>query len=136
MAILKAEGEFEFKEVAELAEMLPDFNGRYLAFLGSRARKLLKMNYLSGQELQLRKFPVDTIGRNTITSDVNKKQTETKVYSYPVNLFEKGRMLRDGTRQEGKFIITRKLKQDVMMNVTSYTNEFETRFLQGDLNKI
>ena len=75
MAILKAEAEFNFQPIFKLAQILPELNGRLLSLIGARSRKLLKMNYLSGQEINLNKFPVDKLGRYTITSDVNKRRT-------------------------------------------------------------
>ena len=135
MAILKAEVEFETGFINELAKAIPQINGGFLSFVGSRARTLLKEKYLSGQEIDLSAFPTDRIGRYTVTSDVNKRQTETKIYSYPVNLFEKGRTLRDGSTEPGKYIITKKLKQSVMMGMTGYTTEYERR-IQKDLDKI
>ena len=135
MAVLKADVEFDTGFVKELSRQIPEINVRFLSFVGARARTILKEQYLSGQELNLSAYPKDSIGRYTVTSDVNKKQTETKVYSYPVNLFEKGRTLRDGSREPGKFIITGKLKQAVMMGMATYTKEFETR-IQKDLDKL
>ena len=126
MAILKFEVEYSNSTVLNLLEKVPELSGRYLSLVGKRARTLLKENYLSGQELNLKAFPEDKIGRKTVTSDVNRKRDTTKIYSYPLNLFEKGRRLRDGSKEAGKYIITKKLKQDVMARVASYTNEFES----------
>ena len=135
MAILKAEVTFDLTPIKTLIKIFPDLGGRYLALVGKRSRTLLKEEYLSGQELMLRAFPVGKSGKRTITSDVNKKRTQVKIYSFPVNLFEKGRTLRSGRKEPGKYIITRKLKQAVSGRMGSYITEFETRILEPEIKK-
>lgn len=135
MAILKAEVDIDFKPILQLAVIFPELNGRFLALVGKRARVLLKEEYLSGQELMLNAYPKDKKGNYTIVSDVNKKRTQVKIYSYPVNLFERGRMLRSGKKERGKYIITRKLKQAVLNRTASYANEFQARVLEPELKK-
>ena len=136
MAVLKADVNFNTKPIQQLIQVFPSFNGRLLSLIGKRARLMLKMQYLSGQELNLKAFPLDKAGRQTITSDVNKKRTFVKIYSYPVNLFERGRRLRSGAKEPGKFIITKKLKQSVLSKTGTYINEFENRILEPDIKKI
>lgn len=136
MAILKADIDFNFEPIQKLIKIFPDLNGRFLSLIGKRSRALLKQNYLSGQELNLRVFPRDRNGKYTITSDVNKKQDQVKIYSYPVNLFEKGRLLRSGRKEPGKFIITRKLKQDVMSRTGTYIQQFENKILKPEIKKV
>ena len=136
MAILRATVDFNFSPIQKLIRVFPSINGKLLAFIGKRARVMLKEKFLSGQELNLHVFPRDKAGRPTITSDVNKKRTFTKIYSFPVNLFERGRRLRSGEKEPGKFIITRKLKQAVMAKTGSYISEFETRIFQNEIDKV
>lgn len=135
MAVLKPEVEFKFEGIQRLIATFPDLSGRLLALIGKRSRTLLRDRYLSGQELTLRKFPVDRRGRRTITSDVNRARTQVKIYSYPVNLFERGRKLRDGRKESGKYIITRKLKGDVNGRVQGYVREWENRILEQEIKK-
>ena len=135
MAVLKPEVSFNFEGIFNLIKVFPDLNGRYLALIGKRSRDLLKQKYLSGQDLTLRKFPVDSLGRYTVTSDVNRRRTSVKIYSYPVNLFERGRKLRSGAQEPGKYIITKKLKQSVMSRIGSYTMEFESQILEPGIKK-
>ena len=136
MAILKADIQFNFEPIQKLIKIFPDLNGRFLSLVGKRGRTILKQRYLSGQELTLRAFPRDKKGKFTITSDVNKKRTQVKIYSYPVNLFERGRLLRSGRKEAGKFIITRKLKQDVMSRMGSYISEFENKIINPEIKKV
>lgn len=135
MAILRAEAEFNLKPIQDLIRVFPDLGGRYLALVGKRARTLLKEEYLSGQEITLHAYPTGKSGKTTITSDVNKKRTSVKIYSFPVNLFERGRMLRSGAKEPGKYIITRKLKQAVSSRIAGYTTEFEAKILEPEIKK-
>ena len=135
MATLSASLEGDFKGILKFASAFPNLSGRFLALVGKRARTTLKEKYLSGQEITLRAFPTDSRGRRTIVSDVNKRRTQVKIYSYPVNLFEKGRRLRSGSKEPGKFIITKKLKQDVMSGFAGYVNEWESKVLEDQLRK-
>lgn len=135
MALLRADIQFNFEGIQKLAIIYPEINGRLLALIGSRARTTLKEDFLSGQELTYKSFGRDKRNRPLITSDVNKKRTETKIYSYPANLFEKGRLLRSGRKEAGKFIITRKLKQSVMSKMSTYVSEFENKILEPEIKK-
>lgn len=109
-------------------------NSKFLTLVGSRARSLLLKNYLSGQEITLTKLK-DALNRRTIRSDVNRFRTQTKIYSYPVNLFEEGRRLRSGQQESGKHIIRQKLYGDVQSRMSGYIKTFENRFLNEDLKK-
>jgi hypothetical protein len=135
MAILSADVVFSNKEINRLIKVFPDLNGRLLALFGKRARTVLKKEFLSGQEITLNKFPKNSRGAYTITSDVNKKRTFVKIYSPPVNLFEQGRLLRSGKKEAGKFIITKKLKQVILSRQGTYIREFEGKVLQKEIKK-
>jgi hypothetical protein len=138
MAGLTADLDFNFKWIRELATALPDFNGKYLSYIGSKARSTLYERYFKGQELNINPslFPKNSRNQYIIYSDVNKRQTETKIYSPIMRFFETGRTLRDGTKEAGKYVITRKLKQDVTSGLPGYAKDFENRILQKELNKI
>ena len=136
MAILRGEIQFSTREFQDLVKQFPDFGGRLLALIGKRGRTVLKEDYLSGQEIDLRAFPRDAMGRYTTSSDVNRRRTEVKIYSYPVNLFEKGRRLRSGRKEPAKNIIRGKLKQAVMSRLGSYTNEFERSVLDPEIKRL
>jgi len=135
MAILKAEASFNTEPIQKLIQIFPDLAGRFLALVGSRARRYLKKELLSGQEINLKDQVRDSRGRLLITSDVNKKRTQVKIYSYPVNLFETGRRLRDGSKEAGKYIITRKLKNAISSRMAGYVSDFESKILEPEVNK-
>lgn len=130
MAVLTADVAFDLMPLFRIQKAFPEFNGRLLSLVGKRSRILLKEDYLSGQEIELRKFPTDKRGRYTVSSDVNRRRTQVKIYSYPVNLFERGRILRSGQKEPGKYIVTRKLKQAVMSRLASYVLESEREIIK------
>jgi len=136
MAVLKAEIDFQLEGLNKLAKQFPDLSGSLLALIGSRSRDVLYNKYLRGEDLNLTKYPKNTASAWTVVSDVNKRQNQVKIYSPVVQLFNNPHRLRDGSMSEGKYTITRKLKQDIMMGVAGYTKEFETRFLQKALDKV
>jgi hypothetical protein len=136
MAILKINYDGPSKKFHALLAEFPDMNGAFLQYVGGKARKHLKRAYLSGQEIDLEKYPLDSKGKNTITSNVHKSRKFTKIYSYPVNLFERGRQLRSGRQEKGKYIITKKLKRDVEMKMSSYAQFYEKSIMTGKLKDI
>ena len=72
----------------------------------------------------------------TIRSQDNTRSlTNINPEKVPVNLFERGRGLRSGAREPGKYIITRKLKQAVSSGMAGYVSEFERRFLNPEIKK-
>ncbi len=136
MAVLKADIDFNFEHIKELALIFPELNGKLLRFIGGKSRKMLKINWLSGNDINLMAYPTDKKGRYTITSDVNRKRTFVKIYSYTMNLFERGRILRDGSKEPGKYTITKKLKMGVMSKTGSYINEYEKEILEPELKRL
>ena len=142
MAVLKAEVNFHVSGFAKLAKAIPDLNGSYLAFIGKRARQILRDQFFRGQELDYSKqklegeFPIDKRGESTILSNVDKRQIKTTISSYPANFFEHGRLLRSGRKEAGKKIITGKLKREVSANIQRYGTQYENRFVKKALKGI
>lgn len=126
--------EYKISELVRLKKMIPGVSGTYLGIIGKDARQILKKKYLSGQEINLKVYPLDKRNYHTVTSQVDKSNTFVRIYSYPVNLFEKGRKLRSGKKESGKFIITKKLKSDVSSKMSAYQVKFE-RILQNEIDK-
>lgn len=116
---------YNIEGIKKLQAQLPSVNAMFLRILGADAQKMLKENYLSGQELDLRKYPVDKNGKSTVAYQLSKAKTSVAIYSYPVNFFEKGRTLRNGRLEAGKYIITRKLKDDVDAKMAEYGSHYE-----------
>jgi len=121
----RVEISYNLDGIRKLQSQLPSVNAMYLRIIGRDARAMLRKNYLSGQELDLTKYPLDKNGKNTIAYQLNKRKTAVSIYSYPVNFFEKGRELRNGRHEAGKYIITRKLKNDVDAKMNDYVSHYE-----------
>lgn len=136
MATLNVEVSFNFDSIQSLVKQFPELSGRFLALVGNRGRTLLKEQYLSGQELDLQAFPKDKAGRYTIVSNVNKRRNTTTISSYPLNLFEKGRLLRSGETEPGHFILTVKLRNLLMAGMPNYIKYFETVILSDVLEGV
>lgn len=125
-----------FKKFMQLRHMFPDLMARTLGYIGSQGEKKLKKEFLSGQEIDLRAYPLDKKGKETISYSIGKGAKYLKIRSYPVNLFEKGRMLRSGKKEPGKYILTKKFKTAMMSSVHAMAREFDRKILQGEMDKI
>ena len=139
MARLKGSVKFRVTGFKELEDQFPDVNGGYLAYVGKRGRQIMKNKYFAGQELDYRNlgtkdgFPVDKAGNPVIRSYVNKKVNKVTLYSYPVNFYERGRLLRSGRKEKPMAIFRTKLKQDIATNMQRYARQYEGRFLKKAL---
>lgn len=134
--IFQADAKFNLQPIQTLVKQFPELSGRFLAMVGSRGRELLKEQYLSGQEIDLRAHPKDRAGRYTIVSNVNRKRDATTLTSYPLNLFEKGRLLRSGEIETGHYILTVKLKNLMQAGMPNYIKYFETVILSDVLEGV
>lgn len=130
MSGIRVRVEWNLEVFNALAANMPELNARFLAAIGAKAKGILRKKYLSGQKLDLTAYPTDKLGRRTITYSVRKGRGDVRIYSYPVNLFEKGRRLRSGARESGKYIITKHLKADVDM----FLPEFVRSVFYGMIN--
>ena len=120
----------------QLVKAWPDTAFHLHRTIGKQGRKELRWGFLNGQEIKLRSnedAPQDALGRFLVNSYASQKGVQLS--SYPVNLFEKGRGLRDGSREAGKYIITRKLKGVVSSNLTAWIAKFEAITLQKEFDK-
>lgn len=118
-------------ELQKLALIFPDLNRSFLGNLGSRAAGYLRNDLLSGQALNLKKDELDANGKRMVTYGVNRKGTFTRIYAYPANLFEKGRTLRDGTREQGRYIVTKQLRAIVSQRLGSDIIDIEKKTFQA-----
>jgi len=137
MATLKFEiNKKDFMVIDEMRKLFPELRARTMGHIGSQSKKILKQNFLSGQEIDLRAYPTDKKGKRTISYSIGKNAKHVSISSYPMNLFEKGRMLRSGRKEPGKKVITGKLKQAIMSNLQNMVNEFDKNVWEKELNKI
>ena len=137
MALLKMEFKNnDFQAVNEMRKLFPELRASTMGYVGAKSRSLLKKQFLSGQEIDLKAYPRDSKGRRTTNYSIGKKAKYVRISSYPLNLFEKGRMLRSGRKEPGKKIITGKLKKAVMSQLQGWVNEFDQNVWEKELNKI
>ena len=72
----RAEASIDIEQIRHLVQLVPELHGKFLGYVGKKARIMLKENYLSGQEIELRKYPKDKIGGKSIP--VLKKKQKKK----------------------------------------------------------
>lgn len=137
MASVKFETQYntaQFHAMRRLANMFPEIRAELLGYVGSKGKRILFDNFLRGRELQyVNSGMVDKLGRRTVNYKVGKRAASVAIRSYPANFFEEGRTLRDGSREQGKFIITRKLKSLMDSKLTGIVDEFDKIYLSRKL---
>lgn len=135
MARLELEAKGDFHSIRKLAEFFPELRAMTLGFVGKTGVKRLRRRFLLGQEITLRKYPFDAIGRRTIKYSVGKGAAHVRIGSYPLNLFESGRRLRSGRKEPGKRIIKGKFKKMMEADLQGILNTFDNLFLKRELKK-
>ena len=125
----------EFLVFRKLADAFPDIKASMLGYVGDKGKYLLYNTFLSGQELNYRGM-MDRKGRRTVSYTIAKRAVAVKIRSYPANFFEKGRGLRGGKREPGKFIITRKFRPVMESALNGILNEYDRIYLQRKLDKV
>lgn len=136
MASLKVQVDGSFDSFAAFVKSFPELRLRYMSAIGKAGRGILKTELLSGQELNLTKFPKDSTGRHTITSKVNRSGTSVDIRSYTANLFEKGRKLRSGSKEAPKGIITVKLAAKMSARMDAITRDISASVLDKEMDKV
>ena len=135
MAVLKIQyNKKEFLFMNRLRDMFPELKAQTMGFVGAESAKVLKKKFLSGQEINLKKYTKDKKGKRTVSYSIGRGAKYVKIASYVLNLFEKGRMLRSGEREAGKKVYP-KLKQAVDGKLGSVLSEFDSKYLQRKINK-
>jgi hypothetical protein len=102
---------------------------RYLGFTADKLKDLMKSQFLSGQEIML-KTSRDPLGRSMVNYRIANRGEKARLTSIPMNLFERGRMLRSGKKERGKWVVTRKVPKAAQPYVTNWAREFEKVLLQ------
>ena len=105
-------------------ERFPQMRSRYLGFTATKLKRLMKSQFLSGQEILLTKDH-DAMGRSMIDYRIARRGERARHTSIPMNLFERGRTLRSGEREQGKWVLTRKVPRQAQSLVQGWANEFE-----------
>jgi len=125
----------ELKFLHEMRIISDSFRARTLGAVGKAGRVILKERFLMGQAIKLNDDR-DSKGRMLTSYSVGKDAQFVKITSYPMNLFERGRMLRSGKREPGKKVFNPKLKNIMSSEMQGIVNRFDSSFLQKELDKI
>lgn len=126
----------QFDFMRKLVEMFPQIRAQMLGYVGKEGKDILKTRLLSGQSLDLRKYPYDKRGRRTVGYSINRRADQVSISSYPVNLFERGRRLRSGKKEPARNIIRGRLKGIMQSDLQRILNEFDSKFLEKEMKKI
>ena len=126
----------EFLAFRELANQFPELRARLMGHVGKSGKDRLYRNFLKGQAIDLRAYPEDSKGRPTVKYSVGKNANAVSISSYPMNLFERGRMLRSGRKEQGKKVIKGSFKQMMNSQLQGILQDFDRTILQQQLNKV
>jgi len=126
--------ETHLKELNTLVKSFPSLKYGVLSFVAKRGRILLKNSYLSGQYINLRRSDTDSKGVNLVTGRTGKRSSVI-FSSYPLNLFERGRTLRDGRTESGRYILTKKFRGGLDAKLQTFTNQAQKRILNPMIEK-
>jgi len=138
MAKVSFRVEYDSKEIAEffrkMRKYFPQLRAQSLGFVGYEVKKILVSKYLSGNEFKFKGFK-DVKGRRKVGYSIDKYARYVRITSYPLNLYERGRMLRSGRKEAGHYIITRKLKQDAQSSINQFAQQFDAKYMQRYINE-
>jgi hypothetical protein len=118
-----------FDSVTQIGRILPEVRARALGWVGARGAELLYDSFLRGQAIFLRSKR-DRKGRKTVGYSVGRRAETVSISSYPMNLFEYGRMLRSGQRESGKHVITGKFRALMNSKLQTLVDAFDNQHLQ------
>jgi hypothetical protein len=120
----------------KFVKSFPELTLRFLSDIGKKGRSAMERDVYGPNTVDLKAYPRDKRGRFTITSKVNRRHTGVDIRSYPANLFEKGRRLRDGSRAPGQFLITGGLKGIMAAKMQLMADESSRSILGKEMNKV
>lgn len=139
MAQVRLEVEFNqgvFDTIRTFGRIFQEVNARALGFIGIHGARILRNEYLRpGKAFDLRSFPKDESGRRTISYSIGRRARHVTISSYPMNLFERGRVLRSGAREQGRYIVTKDFKATMNSRLQGIINLFDNQFFQEMVDK-
>lgn len=118
-----------FDSVQQIGRILPEVRARALGWVGAKGADLLYNNFLQGQAIRL-KSRKDVKGRRTVSYSIGKRAQWVSISSYPMNLFERGRLLRSGRREAGKHVITGRFRTMMESSLQGIIDSFDQQHLQ------
>jgi hypothetical protein len=123
-----------FSEIYNIRYLFWEVKARALGWVGARGQELLFDTYLTGRELKYKStdsYTRDVRGYKKVGHYIGKMAGYVAITSYPINLFEYGRKLRNGTRQPGKNILTGKFRQLMANKLQSMVDHFDKTVVDG-----
>lgn len=129
----------DFLAFRKIADIFPEIRAEMLGYVGNEGKKLLFNTFFSGAGAELHyknSMMLDRKGRRTVGYSIAKRAEAVKISSYPANLFEKGRKLRSGRQEPGKFIITRKFKTVMDSALGKILNNYDVMYLQKKFDRV
>jgi len=116
----------ETEQFQKLVKTFPGLRVGFMSQIARSGRLTLKGMLVGGNGLiDLQQYPKSAKGKRTIKASVLIRSGRIKFSSFPVNLFENGRKLRDGTKEAPKKIITGKFKNVAMSQLQGWANSAE-----------
>jgi len=126
-------------ESSSFSDMVKNFSGLkvgYLSRIAEKGRLTLKGMLIGGNGMiNLKQYPKSSGGKRTVSATVLSRSSMVKFSSFPVNLFENGRMLRSGKREAPKKIITGKFKSIAESRLQNWSDYAERVVLQEAMKK-
>ena len=132
---LKIDVTHNLHKLKKFGEKIPNVFVSYLSNIAKHGRNLLRKDLLSGKALNLKGDTTDKIGRNLVNGRVIRDFNITFA-SYPVNLFERGRTLRNGSSEAGKYIITREFKTLLNTRLQGFADHALEKTIKKEIKKI
>ena len=132
---IKVQYSSSFKKLNSLVTSFPELKVRVLSMIAKEGRLLLRNQFLSGQYIKYKKGEKDRRGVYLVSGRVGRRSS-IAFASYPMNLFERGRRLRGGGKEPGKYVITRHFKGALNANLQNFVNKADKEILQKEFKKV
>lgn len=114
--------EADTRGLQEFVKASPYIQVHLLTIIAKRGREIMRDELLSGQALNLKRQTKDKAGRHMISGRPGRNFSITWK-SYPVNLFERGRKLRDGSKEPGRRIIGERFRSIMQNRLQNLANQ-------------
>ena len=138
MGALRIDVSAKITGLKRFVDKLPKLEMAFLARVGARGRGLLRKDLLSGQALNLKSSERDSRGRYLISNKVSRIRGNLGITfgSYPLNLFERGRTLRNGKKEPGKHILRIQFKNLLNAKLQGYATSAMRKTIDKEAAKV
>ena len=136
---VKLEQSGDLPDFEALIKSIPELNARILGYIGKEAAVELGSMMETGAEgIKFRDMVGNRKsrgGRRMVTYSIGKGLKWVSISSFPLNLFEGGRMLRSGVREPARNIIRGRLKSNITGRLSSVINSAEKMIVDDWFNE-